>query len=66
MPATSRRVDPSAVAGVSPDPAANTTPIPAPEEKRLFRLRAREWGNRFAVRLKTNIKWMKRFLHEGK
>ncbi len=66
MPATSRRADPSAIAGVSPNSAANTTPTTEREEKRLFRLRAREWGNRFAVRLKTNIKWMKRFLHGGK
>jgi len=63
MHATSSRVDPNAVAGVSPDSAANTTPAPEREEKRLFRLRAREWGSRFAVRLKTNIQWMKRFLH---
>ena len=66
MPATSRRADPSAVVSISPDSAANTTPATERGERRLFRLRAREWGNRFAVRLKTNIQWMKQFLHGGK
>ncbi len=64
MPATSSRADPSVVAGASPVPAM--TPTPLPEEKRLFRLRVREWGNRFATRLKTNVQWMKHFLHGGK
>jgi len=64
MPAPSSRADPSAVAGVSPNPAV--TPAPNREEKRLFRVRAREWGNQFALRLKTNVQWMKQFLHGGK
>ncbi len=66
MPATPSRADPNTVASVSPNPAVNTTPTPHREENRLFRLRLREWGNQFAVRLRTNIQWMKQFLHGGK
>ena len=66
MPATPSRADPSTVSSISPNPTVNTTPAPHRQEYRLFRLRLREWGNHFAVRLKTNVEWMKQFLHGGK
>ena len=66
MHATSSRADQSAVANRTPSPAVDAAPTPEREEERRFRLRAREWGNRFAARLKTNIQWMKQFLHRRK
>jgi len=66
MPAPSSRVDPRAIARVSPGPAAGTAPAPNREDTRLSRLRITDWGTQFALRLRTNVKWMKKFLHGGK
>ena len=46
-----------------PIPAANPMPAPKAEENRLLRRQIREWGKQFALRLKANAGWMKRFLH---
>ena len=66
MSATSSRTDPSAVAYVSPNPAVNRTLAPNRVERRLFSRRVGERLNQFAVSLKTNARWMKKFLHGGK
>lgn len=57
MPTISRRIDPSAAADTSPNPAVNTTPT---------RNREVEWVKQFPLRLRTTVEWMKRFLHGGK
>ena len=63
MPDHSSRAVSSPAAGLSAASPGNTTPVSALEQKRLFRLRIRERTAQFAARLKTNLKWMKKFLH---
>lgn len=56
MPAIPSRTDMSAVANASTNPAPKYT-TPAPDRERI---------KRFAVSLKTNIRWIKQFLHGSK
>jgi hypothetical protein len=65
MPTISRKPDPGAVQGASPDPGVNAAPALKPEAKRWFSLRGGERGKQFALSLKANARWMKRFLHGG-
>jgi hypothetical protein len=65
MPVYDNRTDPSAVGGVSPDPAASATPTPKRVERRSFNRLYLERTKQFAVSLKTNAEWMKQFLHAG-
>jgi hypothetical protein len=64
MPTFSSRADPSAVADGSANPAV--TPVPNPEDQRLSSLGILQRLKMFTVRLKSNGKWMKQFLHGGK
>jgi len=43
-----------------------TTPAPDPAAKRFSSPLVLEGLKRFAVRLKSNARWMKQFLHGGK
>lgn len=63
MLAISSRTDPSAVADGSPSPAVNTTPTPNRVERRLSSRTVGDGLTRFAVGLKTNAQWIKKFLH---
>src|SRR5471032_2818314 len=64
MPTISSRADPSAVADASANPAV--TPVADREDQRLSSLGILKRLKMFTVRLKTNGKWMKQFLHGGK
>jgi hypothetical protein len=65
MPIIFRKSDPTAAAGASPDPAANTTSTPKRKDQRWFSLRGGERAQQFALSLKANARWMRRFLHGG-
>jgi len=63
MPAISRKSDPNTAKGPPPDTDAIAAPAPQPEAKRWFSLRGGERAKQFALNLKANARWMKRFLH---
>jgi len=63
MYAIPSRVDRSAVADASPNPAVNATPTLNQEQKRLFSLQGGEGMKQFAAKLKANAQWMEQFLH---
>ena len=65
MPAIFNRADSSPVAGVSPNPAVNTTPMPNRIEMRSFNRLCLDRMKQFTVNLKTNARRMKQFLHAG-
>jgi hypothetical protein len=66
MPMIVRPADPSAVADASPYPAPNATLAPNREDGRWFSLRGGERAKKFALSLRANARWMKRFLHGSK
>ena len=65
MSVFSNPADSSAVAGVSLNPAVNTTPTPNRKERRSFNRLCLERMKHFTVSLKTNARRMKQFLHDG-
>jgi len=54
MSTNSTRVDPSAVANASANPAANAMPTPGQEVK---------WVKQLPYRMKAYGRWLKNFLH---
>ena len=63
MPAISRKPDPNTAEGPTTDAGASAAPAPQPEIKRWFSLRGGERAKQFALNLRANARWMKRFLH---
>lgn len=65
MPTPFTPADPSAAADASANPGADTAPTAKPVEPRWFSLRGKR-AQQFALSLKANARWMKRFLHGGR
>lgn len=65
MPNPITRTDPNAVAHASAHPGADAAPTAQPAGPRWFSLHGKK-AQQFALSLKANLSWMKRFLRGGR
>lgn len=66
MNAISSRTYPRTAAQASPDSSVDRTLAPTPEAKRRIDLDLLGKAKEISITLKTNAKWMKKFLHGPK